>query len=71
MVFIIPLLWTELCIFFSSYVEALIPNVNVLGDGAFKEVVKDVWTSLSRVRLFATPWTIESMEFSRPEHWSG
>ena len=23
------------------------------------------------VRLFATPWTIQSMEFSRPEYWSG
>ena len=22
-------------------------------------------------RLFVTPWTIESMEFSRPEYWSG
>ena len=21
--------------------------------------------------LFMTPWTIESMEFSRPEYWSG
>ena len=21
--------------------------------------------------LFATPWTIKSMEFSRPEYWSG
>jgi len=27
--------------------------------------------SLSRVWLFATPWTIQSMEFSRPEYWSG
>ena len=27
--------------------------------------------SLSRVRLFATPWTIQSMEFSSPEYWSG
>ena len=27
--------------------------------------------SLSRVRLFATPWTIQSMEFSRPGYWSG
>ena len=27
--------------------------------------------SLSRVWLFATPWAIESMEFSRPEYWSG
>ena len=27
--------------------------------------------SLSHVQLFATPWTILSMEFSRPEYWSG
>ena len=32
--------------------------------------------SLSRVRLFATPWTIayqapRSMEFSRQQYWSG
>ena len=35
---------------------------------------KKKWKSLSRVRLFATPWTIQSMEFSknfRPESWSG
>ena len=25
---------------------------------------------LSHVRLFVTPWTIQSMEFSRPEYWS-
>ena len=29
------------------------------------------WKALSRVQLFATPWTIQSMEFSRPEYWSG
>ena len=29
------------------------------------------WKSLSRVWLFATPWTIQSMEFSRPEYLSG
>ena len=29
------------------------------------------WRSLSCVWLFATPWTIQSMEFSKPEHWSG
>ena len=29
------------------------------------------WKSLSQVRLCATPWTIQSMEFSRPEYWSG
>ena len=32
--------------------------------------------SLSQVQLFVTPWTVVrqaslSMEFSRPEHWSG
>ena len=29
------------------------------------------WKLLSHVRLFATPWTVLSMEFSRPEYWSG
>ena len=29
------------------------------------------WQSLSRVQLFATPRTIQSMGFSRPEYWSG
>ena len=27
--------------------------------------------SLSHVWLFVTPWVIQSMEFSRPEYWSG
>ena len=26
--------------------------------------------SLNHVRLFATPWTIQSVEFSRSEYWS-
>ena len=29
-----------------------------------------IWKCLSRVWLFATLWTIQSMEFSRPEYWS-
>ena len=29
------------------------------------------YTLLSHVQLFATSWTIQSMEFSRPEYWSG
>ena len=28
------------------------------------------WKSLSRVWYFATPWTIQSLKFSRPEFWS-
>ena len=27
------------------------------------------WKSFSHVQLFATPWTIQSVEFSRPEYW--
>ena len=30
-----------------------------------------VKAELSRVRLFVTPWTIQSMEFSRPEYGVG
>ena len=33
--------------------------------------LNQVQKSLSRVLLFATPWTIQPMEFSRPEYWSG
>ena len=29
-----------------------------------------LWKLLSRVPLFATPWTVQSMEFSRLEYWS-
>ena len=29
------------------------------------------WKPLSRVRLFTTPWTIQSIKFSRPEYYSG
>ena len=45
--------------------------------GAFMEVSSHEWVkSLSRVRLFATPWTVahqapQSMEFSKQEYWSG
>ena len=28
------------------------------------------WKLLSRVRLFETPWTVQSVEFSRPEYWN-
>ena len=29
------------------------------------------WKLLSRVYLFVTPWALQSIEFSRPEYWSG
>ena len=34
------------------------------------KLTKWKWKSLSHVRFFATPWTIQSMEFSRPEYCS-
>ena len=41
-----------------------------LKDGCSLEEMK-VWKLLSHVWLFATPWTTQSMEISRPECWSG
>ena len=38
---------------------------------SWKRLEKRKWKLLSCVRLSATPWTIQSMEFSRPEYWSG
>ena len=35
------------------------------------ELKKWNWKSLSHVWLFETPWTIQSMKFSRPEYWCG
>ena len=35
------------------------------------KVIQIRWKSLSCVQLFATPWTIQFMGFSRPEYWSG
>ena len=39
--------------------------------GPSTQYVKWKWKSLSRVRLFVTPWTTQSLEFSRSEYWSG
>ena len=33
--------------------------------------IKILVVVLSYVQLFVNPWTIQSMEFSRPEYWSG
>ena len=35
------------------------------------ETIKWKWTLVSHVRFFATPWTAQSMEFSRSEYWGG
>ena len=41
------------------------------GGGDLSSMFKVKWKSLSRFQLFVTPWTVQSMEFSRPEYWSG
>jgi len=51
------------------------PGITTLVRGKSRAVEKKV-KSLSRVRLFATPWTVayqapQSTEFSRQEYWSG
>ena len=51
---------------------SLVPSPSPASSGGKKVKVK----SLSRVRLFATPWTVAyqaspSMGFSRQEYWSG
>ena len=39
--------------------------------GLNSSITSSEWKLLSHVRLFATPWTIQSMEFFRQEYWSG
>ena len=38
---------------------------------AIREALVSKWKSLSHIWLLATPWTIQFMEFSSPEYWSG
>ena len=45
---------------------------NTIERGTWRVTVHEqTWKSLSLVRLFATPWTIQCMEFSKPEYWNG
>ena len=59
----------ELLEFIMSPKERL--RSEILKKYAYKKGISWKWKSLSRVQLFATLWTIQSMEFSRPEYWSG
>ena len=45
---------------------------NSMDRGAWQAIVCPwKWKSLSCAQLFATPWTIQSMELSMPEYWNG
>ena len=39
--------------------------------GVAKSWTRRAHKSLNHAKLFVTPWTIQPMEFSRPEYWSG
>ena len=47
------------------------PYKNGRGRGLAMCNIHRKWKLLSCVLLFATPRTVQSMEFSRPEYWSG
>ena len=48
---------------------SMTPRSNIIRER--KKIFFKHFKSLSHVRLFVTPWTKQSMEFSRPEYWSG
>ena len=62
---------SELCL------SVQIPSNHVIYSTSPKQPLKQIWNVswkwklLSCVWLFATSYTIQSMEVSRPEHWSG
>ena len=74
-IFSVPYFFPSLFFFFlqvKPFISPLVRPFEWSSDEACKVKVK----SLSRVRLFATPWTIAyqvppSMGFSRQEYWSG
>ena len=51
--------------------EVWTPTFNRSEEEIWVQGWKWKWKLLSCVQLFMTPWTIQSMEFSRPEYWSG
>ena len=61
---------SALSFYFDTY-SVLGPTGDTKGGGLLFFPREWQWKSPSRVRLFATPWTIQSMEFSRPEYWRG
>ena len=58
-------LWDSACLSFRSPAQGKMRSKDWAHLGLWK------WKSLSRVWFFATPRTIQSMESSRPEYWSG
>ena len=49
----------------------ILKTINVVNTTIYPYFEEVKWTLLSHVQLFVTQWTIEAVEFSRPEYWSG
>ena len=59
---IIRLLWPN---YFRKRIEYLWQEAYTVNSG------QQVKVKITQLYLFGTPWTIQSMEFSRPGYWSG
>ena len=71
-----------LCLLWHSWLKSILSNISVATSAIFGLPFWNIffhpfrlwkWKGklFSRVWLFATPWTIQFMEFSRPEYWNG
>ena len=65
------LLLSSLCLCLFLHDGNYIESIRFDGMSHLYYLIFAMWKSLSHVRLFATPWTIQSMEFSRPKYWTG
>ena len=67
--------WSASCFILFYFCQLLYNAVIVSAvqqsESAIRIHEKRKWKLLSHVRLCATPWSIQTMEFSRPEYWSG
>ena len=57
------------CLFLFPFLFFTIRKIIFIISASFGSFYK-LWSE-SHVQLSATPWTVQSMEFSRPEYWSG
>ena len=72
-------LWFQICIYYHhltlSHFNSLLQDwlkYLLLGEGnRLLGLESWMWKLLSHVQRLVTPWTLQSMEFSRPEYWSG
>ena len=61
-----------------SSTNSIFPHIPIINlyifcyyTAALQRVLKIKWKLPSCVQLFGAPWALQSMEFSRPEDWSG